>query len=167
LGLLVNQFDEASRKQMSREFETDVRFDILGGEEFELQLAAVAACLEIVFDAQERTALAQELFGSIRDHDEERHRLKSADDVTEQIDRRNVPPMHVIEKKDQRLVARRLLQERHELPLEPLLAASAHVADEMSGGKGFGARSGELRVPERGDRPQRARKGAPASAATA
>src|SRR4030095_15974059 len=99
------QSGERRRKSMILELETQVGFKVRRREEAEFQLEAGASRLEVLFDSKKRMPVPQQFLGPIRHDDEDPHRCETARHVPEQIDRRHISPVDVVEKEEERLRA--------------------------------------------------------------
>lgn len=102
-------------------------------------------------------ARLRQLGGPMGDDDEHAHRTQSVGKVAEQIDRRGIGPVEVVEEEHDRVEARRFVEQRGHLPLHPACRTRPRL---VRGPLGLIARASDLRVPVRRHGPGQPRQAA-------
>ena len=86
--------------------------------------------------------------------------VDAARQVAEQVGRRRVRPVHVVEAEDDGLHPRDLVEQRRDLPLQPLLRAARGVGGQPRGRRVVRRRRHDLHVPAWRERADEARQAA-------
>ena len=162
---LVDQSDEFFRERVVGELQRDVFRDGRWLQVLKVDLPARAPRLQIELQRQERVLRLDQLRGPIRHHHREAHRGQPVGQISEQVHRRAVGPMEIVEKHHYRLQSRRLLEEGRHLALHALLRSGARLCEHPRRRRVVRRQRHDLHVPVRRDRFQHASEVAVALAA--
>jgi hypothetical protein len=111
----MHQRREAVRQLLGREPQAQVALDLRRAQELERDLAAAPAELEVHLEAAQGMTVHHELDRPIgRDHEQARG-LGAVGEERQEIERRVVAPVQVLEDEDERRVARETLERLDEL----------------------------------------------------
>ena len=117
----MDQPDQIVGESMSRKLKREIVFDILPSEKTETNLSTSTTSLEIELDGHERMLGQQHLLDSIRDHNQRPHRIKLCAQVVQEVDRRDISPVHVIQEHDHGINPGYLLKKSRQFPFDALL----------------------------------------------
>ena len=161
LGPLVNHGGETSREAVIRELQREVPADRGFVEMSGRDLAAPAARDQVELQREKRVLRLRQLRRAARDNDQQPHVVDPVSQVSDQIRRRRIGPVHVVEAQDHRMHARDFFDQRRDLALQALLGADRGVGREARGrGVVLRRRRHDLHVPARRERANQARQAA-------
>lgn len=149
LGLLVDVGGERGRERVVREFEREVALDVRPLEKAQRQVFEQAARPKVALDIEKWVLHQRHFRRPVRREHEHAHIGEAAREIVQQIDRRDVGPVQVVEEQNDRLRPRQVLEERAELALQPLLRRRLHLGSNLGDGRLVAHAGGDLQVPGR------------------
>jgi hypothetical protein len=126
----VEQVDEARREVVPGALEGQVVDKVFAGEELDRGLPRQAARLQLELHLHQRVFLPLQVGGAVRAEHQHPSRFEPGSDIGEQVDGRGVRPVEIIEQEHHRALAAQTLQERRQLPFQPLLGGRLHVRQQ-------------------------------------
>ncbi len=95
-----------------------------------------------------------------RQHNQHPRRLDPPRQISNQIRRRRIRPLHIVNRDDQRMTPRRFLDERADLALQALLRSGRRLGDETRARRSVARGRRDLHAPARRDGSRQARQAA-------
>ena len=164
LGLGVNRRREIRREPVARKLERQVALDVARPEKTQLLLLEHAPPLQLAANPEKRMLREGHVGCAVAEHDHEPQIRQPAGQVVEDVDRRHICPVQVVDEEHQRAQPRDLLQQRAELALHALLRSDRRALAQLSERCRVGRIRGHLHVPRRCERlDQRIERGPVAS----
>jgi hypothetical protein len=158
-GTPMDEGREIRREPMARKLQPDVSVDCRFVEKPRRHVAAQVARHEIELQRQERVARLRELGRLVGRDDEQPPVVEAAREISDQIDRRGIWPMHVVEDEDDGVQPGDFVEERRHFELQTLLRPARCRRGQTLRGR-FVFRGGhDLRVPARRQHLQEAARG--------
>ena len=160
LGPLVNHGGETAWEAVIGELHREVAPDRVFVEVSGHDLAARAVRDQVELQREERVLRLRQLRRAARDDDEQPHVVDPVRQVSDQIRRRRIGPVHIVEAQDHRMHARDFFEQRRDLPFQALLRTARGVGRKARG-RGVVLRRGhDLDIPARRKRANQAREAA-------
>ncbi|HEY7474861.1 MAG TPA: hypothetical protein VH679_07605, partial [Vicinamibacterales bacterium] len=141
-GTPMDEGREIRREPMARKLQPDVSVDCRFVEKPRRHVAAQVARHEIELQRQERVARLRELGRLVGRDDEQPPVVEAAREISDQIDRRGIWPMHVVEDEDDGVQPGDFVEERRHSSFKrscdpPAVAAARRSADDSFSGAGM------------------------------
>jgi hypothetical protein len=126
-GLPKNERRKILRKRMLGKLKREIRVHIAAFEQRHGNFATTHSRLQLESQRRERMIGQKQIGRPKRRNDQDPHRVETRRQIAQEVDGRRVSPVDIVEKQDDRELARHLMEQCAELPLETLGRSRAHL----------------------------------------